>query len=101
MPKVGTQLLLNARDRDRVRALAYVRGQLQAEMLRQLVEYALTHYEQGNAAELVALRTELARLGVREQQDEAPAVSALLRERIPVGNLRYVDVFPATMTLRD
>jgi phage tail tape-measure protein len=66
MAKVGTQLLLNARDRDRVRRLALVRGQLQAEMLRQLVEHALSVYENMSTAELNRLNVQLERLGVPE-----------------------------------
>jgi phage tail tape-measure protein len=93
MAKVGTQLLLNARDRDRVRALALVRGQLQAEMLRQLVEHALSVYEALSVAELNRLEGQLERLGVAEEEWPA-AVKALLTARMNPANLRDAERFP-------
>ncbi len=93
MAKVGTQLLLNARDRDRVRRLALVRGQLQAEMLRQLVEHALSVYENMSTAELNRLNVQLERLGVPEERWEE-AVRALLVSKTPVSALSGVDHFP-------
>jgi phage tail tape-measure protein len=93
MAKVGTQLLLNARDRDRVRRLALVRGQLQAEMLRQLVEHALSVYENMSTAELNRLNVQLERLGVPEERWEE-AVRALLVSKTPVSALSGVERFP-------
>ena len=96
MPKVGTQLLLNPRDRDRVRALALVRGQLQAEILRQLVEHALSVYETVSARELQDMRDQLERLG-QGGHGEAPAVKALLESKIPVAALRHASRFPVPL----
>jgi phage tail tape-measure protein len=93
MAKVGTQLLLNPRDRDRVRALALVRGQLQAEMLRQLVEHALSVFETVSVAELNRLEAQLERLGVEEEEWPA-AVKALLSARMNPSNLRDAERFP-------
>ena len=96
MPKVGTQLLLNPRDRDRVRALALVRGQLQAEMLRDLVEHALSVYEALHKRELTELQAELSRLG--QGGDLSPrAVQALLVSRISLPAVRRVDEFPVPL----
>jgi Zn finger protein HypA/HybF involved in hydrogenase expression len=93
MAKVGTQLLLNARDRDRVRRLALVRGQLQAEMLRQLVEHALSVFETESVIELARLELQLERLEVPEERWEE-AVRALLVSKTPVSALSGVDRFP-------
>ncbi len=90
MSKVGTQLLLNERDRDRVRALALVRGQLQAEMLRELVSQGLAVYESLSARELTALRDDIERLDV----PASDALHALLKAKLPPAVLRGADVFP-------
>jgi hypothetical protein len=84
--KEGLQLLLRPADKTRVQALALVRQDSQAEVLRRLVEQALPGMEKAEDGKLASLHAALNRMGV----DVETGVRAMARQRI-----RYAELFDA------
>lgn len=90
MPKVSTQLLVDPVIKERIEALALVRGQLQADFLRRMVERALVVEERESRVELKELREKLAEMKVQP----ARAVEAMLKSKYPVSGLQGRKRFP-------
>jgi len=90
MPKVSTQLLVDPLIKERISALALVRGQLQADVLRRMVEQALPTAEAESAAVLNELAETLDRMGV----DRGRAVEAMLKAKLPLAALKGRKRFP-------
>jgi hypothetical protein len=90
MPKVSTQLLVDPAVRERVQALAIVRGQLQADVLRRLVEAALPILEKASADELAELHANLNTMKVHKPH----ALDAMLKAKLPPAALRGRKRFP-------
>lgn len=82
--KVGTQLLMNTRSKERAQALAIVRGEAQAEMFRTLVDRALPLLEAEHADEINALLSRLRSIGA----DTGSAVDTLCKAKIHFETVR-------------
>lgn len=89
MAKVSTQLLVDPLIKERIQALALVRGQLQADVLRRLVEVALPLLEKQSKTELAELSELLDGFNVHKPH----ALEAMLRTKTPpaalVGRKRF------------
>jgi predicted DNA-binding protein len=90
MPKVSTQLLVDPIVKERVEALALVRGQLQADVLRRLVEAALPEMEAESKSELAELYELLDGMKVGRER----AMDAMLKAKLPIAALRGRKRFP-------
>lgn len=90
MPKVSTQLLVDPVVRERVQALALVRGQLQADVLRRLVERALPLLERESSKELAELNALLEGFKVHKPD----ALEAMLKSKTPPAALHGRKRFP-------
>jgi len=90
MAKVSTQLLVDPAVKQRIEALALVRGQLQADVLRRMVESRLPAEEKVAKDDLTELMTLLDGLGV----DRGRAVEAMLKAKLPVAALKGRKRFP-------
>lgn len=82
--KVGTQLLVRPEVEERVKALAIVRQEAQAETLRMIVDAQLPLMERKYVSALADLREAFKVMGV----DFGPAVRAMMRQKV-----RYADLF--------
>lgn len=78
--------------KDRVVALAVVRGEAQAETLRVLVDKALPLLETTHGRELAELRDDLDRLGLTGKLSEA--LEYMLRNGITGQQVKLMDRFP-------
>lgn len=90
MAKVSTQLLVDPGVKQRIAALALVRGQLQADVLRRMVESRLVAEERESRAELKALTETLEAMNV----DPGRAVEAMLKAKLPPAALKGRKRFP-------
>ena len=82
--KVGTQLLMNTRSKERAQTLAIVRGEAQAEMFRTLVDRALPLLEAEHADDVNVLLSRLRSIGA----DTASAVDTLCKSKINFETVR-------------
>lgn len=92
MAKVSTQLLIEQPMKDRVVALAVVRGEAQAETLRTLVDKALPLLETTHGRELAELRDDFERLGLAGHTGDA--LEYMLRNGISAQAVKLMDRFP-------
>lgn len=90
MAKVSTQLLVDPAVKQRIEALALVRGQLQADVLRRMVEARLVTEEKAVKDEMTELFTLLDGMNV----DRGRAVEAMLKAKLPLAALRGRKRFP-------
>lgn len=90
MAKVSTQLLVDPAVKQRIEALALVRGQLQADVLRRMVEARLVTEEKAVKDELTELVSLLDGMNV----DRGRAVEAMLKAKLPLAALRGRKRFP-------
>jgi hypothetical protein len=90
MAKVSTQLLLNRPDKERLMAIALSAEQLQAEMLRRMVEEILPAYEERYAARLEELYALLDGMKVNRFQ----ALDAMLKAKLGISELYAADGAP-------
>jgi len=90
MAKVSTQLLVDPAVKRRIEALALVRGRLQADELRRMVETALVREERESKADLLELYGMLDGMGVQPGK----AIEAMLKAKLPVSALKGRKRFP-------
>jgi hypothetical protein len=90
MAKRSTQLLVDPPVKQRIEALALVRGQLQSDTLRRMVEHVLPAFEAENVSELEELYELLDGMKV----DRGRALEAMLKAKLPVAALRGRKRFP-------
>lgn len=90
MAKVSTQLLVDPAVKQRIEALALVRGQLQADVLRRMVEARLVTEEKAVKDEMAELFALLDGMNV----DRGRAVEAMLKAKLPLAGLRGRKRFP-------
>lgn len=90
MAKVSTQLLVDPAVKQRIEALALVRGQLQADVLRRMVERVLVTEERESKTELKELAEKLDTMKV----DRGRAVEAMLKAKLPLAALSGRKRFP-------
>lgn len=92
--KVSTQLLITAPMRDRVRALAVVRDEVQAETLRELNAHAVPAFESDSAEALEKLSGTLAAAKI----DFSTGVKAILDAKLSFRDV--LEMTPAALRKR-